>query len=72
MLVFQCCIDIDISTPMICCDMNLLSNVQIILVQRCEFDVVLSTLSKRFELYVIISTLQQRCSTPSVELIVKR
>ena len=34
--------------------------------------IVLSTLSKRFELYVIISTLQQRCSTPSVELIIKR
>ena len=45
---------------MICCDMNLLSNVQIILVESCEFDVVLYY--QHCQNVLNFTSLFQRCS----------
>ena len=74
MLWLQCCIDVAIGTSMICCEVNLQSNVEVTLVvQHCEFDVVVLRLWRHFKFDVAISTLQQRCqynihSTPGVKL----
>ena len=73
MLWLQSCIDVSTGTSMICCEVNLQSNVEVTLVvQRCEFDVVVLRLWRHFKFDVAISTLQQRCqynihSTPWVK-----
>ena len=46
---------------MICCEPNLLSNIEAVLEQRCEFDLVALTFRRNCEFDVAISTLQQRC-----------
>ena len=43
--------------------MNLLLNVEATLVQRCKFEVAVSTLRRRCEFDFVISMLQQRCQT---------
>ena len=45
-LLLQLCIDVITTASMICCTVNLLSNVEVTPVESCEFDVVVSTLGR--------------------------
>ena len=51
------CIDVAITTSMICCEVNLLSNVE----ANVEFDFIVSTLQRHCGFDVVISMLQQYC-----------
>lgn len=60
-LTFQSCIDVAITTSVIYWKVNLLSIIEVTLLQHNKFDLVVSTLWRRHGFDVMISRLQQCC-----------